>query len=397
MRQYASAGAIVVTTDLRQPRTLLLDQVRVTGERQTVAAKGRLEPGEAPLAAALREVAEEAGLHDVIYAGYLGQQAYRFTDNDGTPAAKTVDWFLFAADDTTALTRGEEGFTTARWIDLDTAGDEASHAGFGEYLRRAADIVSWRQHRPLPFSTLLDRVIRDVADQATAILAEQPDAGVGVCGSAARGDYVEGWSDIDLIGWGLPEASPLIAGLSGMVEEFSACHGIRVSLRLADEHGHDVRSPGPVPDMKLQAALRRVGTDVAVIAGVAPATAPATVELLSSLELLHEHAAHGSTRWSSGRDRDRRLLSIACSTARIIVTNENPDGSLRLPDVVRVLECGWPSSQLGALLGEYDTFRRAGAESADTAAHLARRVPDALTEMIELGGSVIAAHKSPSR
>ncbi|MFD0583089.1 NUDIX domain-containing protein [Dactylosporangium darangshiense] len=180
MRQYASAGAIVVTTDLRQPRTLLLDQVRATGERQTVAAKGRLEPGEAPLVAAFREVAEEAGLHDVIYAGYLGQQAYRFTDNDGTSAAKTVDWFLFAADGSTALVRGEEGFTAARWIDLDAAGDEASHAGFAEYLRRAANVVAWRQLRPLPFSTVLNEVIRDVAGQAAVIFAEQPGAGIGV-------------------------------------------------------------------------------------------------------------------------------------------------------------------------------------------------------------------------
>jgi 8-oxo-dGTP pyrophosphatase MutT (NUDIX family) len=384
MRQYASAGAIVVTTDLRQPRTLLLDQVRATGERQTVAAKGRLEPGEAPLAAALREVGEEAGLHDVLYAGYLGRQAYGFTDNDGTPATKTVDWFLFAADDTTTLARQEEGFTTARWIDLDTAAAKASHAGFSEYLHRAANIVAWRQQRPLPFSTRLDTIVRTIADQAAAILAQCPEAGLGICGSAARGDYVEGWSDIDLIGWGLPAASPRTAALLDIVRKVGASHGVRVSLHFADEHGRDIRSTGPAYDMKLQAALQRVGTDVPVVAGVAPMIRPEQVDLLHGLQVLHEHSQHGSTEWGSGLDRDRRLLSLACSTARTVVVSHDPDSSLRLPDVVHALEHRWPGSQLGALLREYDAFRRAGAAPAEVAGDLAERATDAVAEIVEL-------------
>ncbi|MEV6924539.1 NUDIX domain-containing protein [Dactylosporangium sp. NPDC051485] len=392
IRQYASAGAIVVTTDLHQPRTLLLDQVRATGERQTVAAKGRLEPGEAPLAAALREVAEETGLHHTSYAGYLGQQAYHFTDNDGTPAAKTVDWFLFAADDTSTLARREEGFSAARWVDLEAAGHEASHAGFDEYLQRAADIVAWRQDRPLAFSALLDRAIREVADRAAVLLADQPEAGIGVCGSAARGDYVEGWSDIDLIGWGLPAASQLTAALTDLLNEIGARHSTRVSLHLADERGHDVRSAGAVYDMKLQAALRRVGIDLPVIAGTAPAIAPETVDLRRGLQLLHHLATHGDVRSNIAR----RQLSLACSTARTIVTNHDPDGSLRLPDVVRTLEQRWPGSQLGALLNDYDAFRRAGAEPASTAADLATRVPDALTELLDLASSDTVATTSPT-
>ncbi|WP_433608043.1 NUDIX domain-containing protein [Dactylosporangium sp. CA-139114] len=392
IRQYTSAGAIVVTTDLHRPRTLLLDQVRATGERQTVAAKGRLEPGEAPLAAALREVAEETGLRRTRYAGYLGQQAYHFTDDDGTPAAKTVDWFLFAADDTSTLARREEGFSAARWVELEAAGREASHAGFGEYLHRASDIIAWRQHRPSPFSALLDRVIRDVADRAAVLLADRPEAGIGVCGSAARGDYVEGWSDIDLIGWGLPAGSPVTAALTDMVNEIGARHSTSVSLHLADERGHDIRSAGAVYDLRLPAALRRLGIDLPVIAGAAPAIAPEPVDLRRGLLLLHHLATHGDARSSSAR----RRLSLACSTARAIVTNHDPRGSLRLPDVVRTLDQRWPGSRLGALLNDYDAFRRAGAEPASTAADLATRVPDALTEMLGLAGSGTAATTSPT-
>jgi 8-oxo-dGTP pyrophosphatase MutT (NUDIX family) len=386
IRQYASAGAIVVTTDLRNSRTLLLDQVRVTGERQTVAAKGRLEPDEAPLAAALREVAEETGLDDVVYAGYLGQQAYRFTDNDSTPAAKTVDWFLVAAPDTTTTTttaRREEGFTAARWVDLTTAAADASHAAFADYLARAAEVLAWRQDKPLPFSTALDRVVRDLAGQATAILADQSGAGIGVCGSAARGDYVDGWSDIDLIGWGLPAGSPHTDALAARAEQTSARHGVRVSLHIADKHGRDTRAAGPLYDMKLRAALDRIGTDIPVIAGMAPAIDTEPVDLHTSLELLRDYA----TRSGTGQDRVRRLLSVASSAARTIVAAGSPRASLRLPNVVRLLDHRWPGNKLGALLGDYDAFRRAGAQPTDAATDLAHRVPDSLREVTELAAN----------
>lgn len=49
MRTYRSAGAVVISTSLDQPEVLLLEQVRKTGERQVVAPKGRIEPGESPV------------------------------------------------------------------------------------------------------------------------------------------------------------------------------------------------------------------------------------------------------------------------------------------------------------------------------------------------------------
>ncbi|MBT8227426.1 MAG: NUDIX domain-containing protein [Dactylosporangium sp.] len=187
-RQYTSAGAVVTTTDVDRPRALLLDQVRVTGQRQTVAPKGRLEPGESPLAAAFREVTEEAGLRDLAYAGYLGQDSYAFTDNDGQPAAKTVDWFLLTTGDPTTNVRAGEGFTAARWVDLDQAASVASHPGFAVYLDRAADLLAWRRSTPVAHSRLLNQVVRQAAAGASAILSDQPGAGLVVCGSGARGD-----------------------------------------------------------------------------------------------------------------------------------------------------------------------------------------------------------------
>jgi 8-oxo-dGTP pyrophosphatase MutT (NUDIX family) len=397
-RQYASAGAIVVTTDLQRSRVLLLEQTRANGERQTVAPKGRMEAGEAPLAAAIREVAEEAGLDDVGYAGYLGQQAYRFTDRDGTPAAKSVDWFLLTADDSATTARLEEGFTAARWIDPDDAATVASHAEFGPYLDRAADLIAWRQQAPLPFSTKLDRAVRDVATEASAILIDCVAAGIGVCGSAARGDFVDGWSDIDLIGWGLLAGSPLIDALTVLVDEASSRHDVRISMCLADPDGHALNRAGPLYDAKLRASLGRIGIEMPVIAGVTPAIDVQPIDVPSNLAALHQFARqrlnHPPKGAAEHRDRARRTLSVACSAARTVIIAHDPSMSLRLGTVVSVLDQLWPANEIGELLREYDAFRRAGAQSIDEAAKLAMRVPDAIAELARLVRSATATNAS---
>ncbi|MCG5467044.1 NUDIX domain-containing protein [Micromonospora sp. MED01] len=142
IRRYASAGAVVTTNDLGAPSILLLDQVRGNGERQTVAPKGRLEPSEAPLQAAVREVAEEAGLTGTQYGAYLGQEKYVFTDNDGSPAAKTVDWFLFTTATTAATPARDEGLVEARWLDASAARRAATHVEFQRILDRALAIIA---------------------------------------------------------------------------------------------------------------------------------------------------------------------------------------------------------------------------------------------------------------
>src|SRR5947209_4262688 len=134
-RTYASAGAVVVSPDVMEPKMLLLEQIRKTGERQVVAPKGRIELGESPLITGAREVAEESGLGEVMYVAYLGQLTYSFTDNDGTPAEKTVDWFLFAANDMATVAQEAEGFVGARWFGLNEAMAAATHSSFRDYMK----------------------------------------------------------------------------------------------------------------------------------------------------------------------------------------------------------------------------------------------------------------------
>ncbi|MBT8224387.1 MAG: NUDIX domain-containing protein [Dactylosporangium sp.] len=421
MRQHTSAGA-VVTTDVDHPRVLLLDQVRVTGQRQTVAPKGRLEPGESPLAAALREVTEEAGLCDLAYAGYLGQDHYAFTDNDGQPAAKTVDWFLLTTDDPTTSILAGEGFTAARWVDLDQAADVATHPGFAVYLDRASDLLAWRRSTPVPHSRFLDRLVRQAASEASAILADQPGAGVAVCGSGARGDFVNGWSDLDLIGYGLPSEPPtadtrtaaLAEALTTMATDLSRQSGVKVSIRCADRHGRDLTCGDSLRSRKLQVALSRIGVDVAVIAG---ATSPDLHEpdprepasdsgdrvrvQRDDLIALRDFATAKLTEPAEGdatqRDRIRRTLSAAGSTARIVAANLDPRTPLRLPTVASLLRTRWAGNPMSPVLDGYDAFRRDGARDLQQIAALAERVPDAIDALIALTSSgASSSHATPA-
>jgi 8-oxo-dGTP pyrophosphatase MutT (NUDIX family) len=398
-RTYRSAGAIVVSADPTDATTLLLEQVRTTGERQVVAPKGTIEAGESPLAAAAREVREEAGLSELTYIGFLGQQRYSFTDQDGEAAEKTVDWFLFATQSQGVAPQTAEGFVAAEWLPLERAIEAASHAGFGQYLERARDIVTWRQPGRLAYSNDLSDIVWHIAQEASDLLGPDANGGLGVCGSAARGDFVDGWSDIDIIGWDIDPTSEAARRISELAARADHDHGIHTSVRLADANGRDASGAGPLYDMKLQAVLNRGAIDVPVIAGTQPLPSYSSIEdrdLVRDIEALRGFAvarldAEPDTT-ATRRDRARRVLSVMCSAARNIATTIDADGSLRLPSVVSLLGDRLPGTGAVQLLTNYDRFRRAGANDLDQAEALAERVPASLGELRDLmaGGPVLS-------
>lgn len=388
MRTYTSAGAVIVSHDTANPRVLLLHQVRKNGDRHVVAPKGRLEPGESPLAAAAREVTEEAGLRELTYVGFLGRQSYEFVDDDGTPARKTVDWFLAGTDDEPAPARDTEGFQTAELLSFDDASDAATHAGFAPFLHRARDLIEWRHAGRLSYSHSLNHLVWFFADGAGAVLADTPRAGIALCGSAARGDFVDGWSDVDLVGWGIDPTSPTgrqLAGLAGQAEDR---WGIHTSLRLVDHAGRDAKGSGPLYDMKLHAVLSRAGVDLPVIAGSPPETTAIPRPPLATvvnIDLLHQFAAERVRRPAASAaeriDRARRSLSVLCSASRVVADTIAPGTSLRLPAVASVLEARWPDTHAVRVLAAYDRFRQAGATDLDAAEDLSHQAPDALQEL----------------
>ncbi|WBB92112.1 NUDIX domain-containing protein [Verrucosispora sp. WMMC514] len=393
-RLYSSAGAIVVSSDLHRPRMLLLEQIRTTGERQVVAPKGRIEPGESPLIAAAREVSEEAGLHDMRYVAYLGQEAYRFTDHDGTPARKTVDWFLFAATDTTATARQSEGFVAAQWHDLPDALTAASHASFHKYVRRADEIIAWRRSGPLDYSEALSQAVWGFSRQANALLAKHPGAGAALCGSGARGDFIDGWSDLDLIAWGLEPASPAALALRQLADEVSHQTGIRISLRLARSDDANADGIKRLHAMKLRAVLRRTHIDVPIVAGTptaslpeVPHTADLAADIGHLLDFAHQRQAAIPTTDTDRADCARRTLAVLSSAARQTVLTIGTHGLLRLPDVVVTLDQHWPGTEAARLLDDYDAFRRTGAADLIRAEQLASQVPAALEELHQLAAA----------
>jgi 8-oxo-dGTP pyrophosphatase MutT (NUDIX family) len=96
--------------------------------------KGKLEPGESPLEAALREVREETGL-ECRPGPLLGSVEY--VDSSGRD--KTVDyWLMEAAGEELAPTNEVD---EARWVPLADAAALLSHERDREMLARAVALV----------------------------------------------------------------------------------------------------------------------------------------------------------------------------------------------------------------------------------------------------------------
>lgn len=388
MRTYASAGAVVVSPDPARPLTLLLEQVRSSGERQVVAPKGRVENNESPLLAAIREVGEEAGLYRVRYVAYLGQQSYRFTDRDQVPASKTVDWFLLTADDTTTSINEAEGFRAARWLPLDEAMAAASHSGFRPYLERAHDLIAWRREACLGYDDTPAELVLQISAAATALLTRHPGVGLGLAGSAARGDYIPHWSDLDLIAWGAAPTSAVGRALTATVGAAAEAAGVRTSLRFAFPDKTDAVSDGLV-DMKVSAALRRRGIDLVTLAGdSAPPLNTSMTDLTIAIARLRNAAQRTELEPRQPHATYvRRSLSLLSTAGRLIALALDPTADLRLSSVVAAMSSRLPICTALQLLAAYDVWRRDGSRDMSRVEELAQATPKALDELFSLVSS----------
>lgn len=384
---YASAGAVIVSPDPARPSTLLLEQIRASGERQVVAPKGRIEGNESPLLTALREVGEEAGLHEVRYVAYLGRQSYRFKINDGAEARKAVDWFLFAADSTTTTVGEAEGFRSARWLPFDEAIATASHGGFRLYLERARDIIAWRHDAGLGYDDAPAEPVTRISTEATALLRQHPGVGLALSGSAARGDFLPRWSDLDFIAWGAAATSKVGRALAATVAAAAAAAGIRTSLRFApvDDSGGE---PDRLVTLKIDAVLRRLGADVVVLAGdPAPVPEARGTDLTTALTWLRDSALCSVPQTRPYVTDARRAMSLLSTAARLIVLALDPMSCLRLSAVVTALSGRWPASGAVRLLAAYDLWRRDSERDVSRVKELARAAPAALDELLALVAS----------
>jgi 8-oxo-dGTP pyrophosphatase MutT (NUDIX family) len=108
-----SAGGVV----LRQQDVLLIRVSEIKGRPVWSFPKGRLDAGETPAQAALREVMEETGWYCRIDAD-LSTTEYWF-QREGRRFRKTVVWFKMSPLELSGVPDGE--VEEVQWVDLDEA------------------------------------------------------------------------------------------------------------------------------------------------------------------------------------------------------------------------------------------------------------------------------------
>ena len=135
-RDETSAGGVVFRVSAGQPVFLLIrDSYQNWG-----FPKGHLEAGEAPEAAAIREVIEETGVAGVSIRGSIDTIDWFFRFR-GQLIHKVCHFFLMETADSTTSPQRAEGITACRWTPYDEAESLISYANAREVLRRAQEMV----------------------------------------------------------------------------------------------------------------------------------------------------------------------------------------------------------------------------------------------------------------
>lgn len=102
--------------------------------------KGHLEQGEDAASAAVREVAEETGLRDLVPHGQIMDIDWFFRFR-GKLIHKNCTFFLFESASGDAQPQHDEGITACRWLPLEEALKVVSYANAREVLRAAGAML----------------------------------------------------------------------------------------------------------------------------------------------------------------------------------------------------------------------------------------------------------------
>ena len=80
--------------------------------------KGKLDPGEAVDAAALREVIEETGVKAPVIDRFLSQTFHVFKNKRGVRILKQTDWFIMRCNEQKLVPQKEEDIEQAQWLSV---------------------------------------------------------------------------------------------------------------------------------------------------------------------------------------------------------------------------------------------------------------------------------------
>lgn len=135
-KQETSAGGVVYRLHDGKPLFLLIrDSYQNWG-----FPKGHLESGEPPADAALREVAEETGLHELTLRGELGSIEWFFRFR-GRLIHKRCHFFLIESATAKTTPQRAEGITACTWLPLERAVERISYDNARGVLERAAEML----------------------------------------------------------------------------------------------------------------------------------------------------------------------------------------------------------------------------------------------------------------
>lgn len=146
--EQKSAGGVPIRLGADgKPRMALIRVTRRSGVTWEVA-KGKLERGETPESAGIREVQEEMGLDaELVVTGYVGLIRYGFLAPGGLPRLKSVYLYLMELVTTEEVhfePRAAEGIGDVQWFTPDEACRAVTHSSLRPIMRTARELVERR-------------------------------------------------------------------------------------------------------------------------------------------------------------------------------------------------------------------------------------------------------------
>lgn len=142
--QQSAGGIPIMRGDDGAWRMALIKVTRRSGVTWEVA-KGKLEPGETPESAGIREVREEMGIDsELVVTGYVGLIRYGFLAPGGLPRLKSVYLYLMQTADGSVpefTPREAEGIGEVQWFTPDDACKAVTHSSLKPIMKVARDMV----------------------------------------------------------------------------------------------------------------------------------------------------------------------------------------------------------------------------------------------------------------
>ena len=125
-----TAGGIVFRRNAEKQVEILL--IQDAKDRWTIP-KGHIEDGETAQQTALREIGEEAGLHDTEALGWLGKIHFRYRRIDKLVLMTTQIYLVRAKGDTNAIQK-EEWMNGIKWFAFHDALDVIEYEDIGKLM-----------------------------------------------------------------------------------------------------------------------------------------------------------------------------------------------------------------------------------------------------------------------